>query len=166
MNIRGILNSTSFFSVVLDAEQLDLLAAETREVRFGRGEVLMRQGEIGTAMYVLTDGKVTVSVHQPGGDKVVATLGPGEVVGEMAVITGERRSATVKAKGRVTALEITKAALAPLLTAEPKLAHRFGTMIEQRTGELTGRRDKVRQSISVGLGREQIAARMTSYYSG
>ena len=78
-------------------------------------------------MYVVTDGKVIVSVHEPGGERVVATLGPGDVVGEMAMITGERRSATVKAKGRVTALEIAKAALAPLLAAEPKLAERFAT---------------------------------------
>ncbi|MCB1496434.1 MAG: cyclic nucleotide-binding domain-containing protein [Bauldia sp.] len=166
MDIRGILNSTAFFNVVLDAGQLDALAAAAREVRFGRGEVIMRQGEMGAVMYALTDGKVVVSVHEPGGERVVATLAPGEVFGEMAVITGDRRSATVKAKGKATAIEIGKEALAPLLAAEPKLAERFGAVIEQRSSELASRNKEARHWVSVGVGREQIAARMTSFYSG
>ncbi len=166
MDIRGILNSTAFFNVVLDAEQLDVLAAATRVVNFGRGEVIMRQGELGSVMYVLTDGKVVVSVHDPRGERVVATLRAGDVFGEMAVITGERRSATVKAKGRASALEISKTALAPLLAAEPKLAERFATVVEQRGGELAGRHQEADRWVSVGVGRDQIAARMTSYYSG
>lgn len=166
MEIRGILNATSFFNVVLDARQLDRLAEATRVVRFRRGETIMRQNDLGASMFVLVDGKVTVSVHEPGGDRVVATLGPGEVVGEMAVITGERRSATVKAKGKVTALEISKAALEPLLAAEPKLADRFAVVVEQRYAELASRHAEARRWVSVGVGRDEIAAQMTAFYSG
>ena len=158
MDARGILNSTAFFNVVLTPDQLDQLAASAREVHFRRGDVLMRQRELGEKMYVLADGKVTVSVHEPGGEKTIATLAPGDVVGEMAVITGERRTATVKAKGKVTALEITKADLGPLIAAEPNLAERFGSVIEQRHAELVSRNNEARRWLSVGVGRDQIAA--------
>jgi len=166
MEVRGILNATAFFNVVLDAGQLDRLAAATRVVRFKRGEVLMRQNDLGSSMFVLVDGKVTVSVHEPGGDRVVATLGPAEVVGEMAVITGDRRSATVKAKGRVVALEVTKSALEPILAAQPRLAERFATVVEQRYAELAARHAEARRWVSVGVGRDEIAAQMTAFYSG
>ena len=71
-----------------------------------------------------------------------------------------------KAKGKATAIEIGKEALAPLLAAEPKLAERFGAVIEQRSSELASRNKEARHWVSVGVGREQIAARMTSFYSG
>ncbi len=166
MEIRGILNATAFFNVVLDAGELDALAAAARVVHFKRGDYLMRQGELGSSMFVLVDGKVAVSVHEPGGDRVVATLGPGEVVGEMSLVTGDRRSATVKAKGRVATLEITKAAIAPLIAAKPKLAERFATVVEQRHAELANRHHEARRWLSVGVGRDEIAAQMTAYYSG
>ncbi|MCP4384324.1 MAG: cyclic nucleotide-binding domain-containing protein [Hyphomicrobiales bacterium] len=166
MDVRGVLNATAFFNTILSAEELDQLASATRPVRFKRGQVLLRQRDLGTVMYVLVSGTVTVSVHAPGGDEAVATLEPGEVVGEMAVITGERRSATVTAKRKVTALEIDKAALAPLLAAEPKLAERFAEMVEQRHAELAAH-DRGSQRWSGGAGdRRQLAARMTAYYSG
>lgn len=166
MDIRGILNSTAFFNVVLSAEELDQVAAAARPVNFKRGEVLLRQRDLGTIMYVLVSGTVTVSVHAPGGDDVVATLEPGEVVGEMAVITGERRSATVTAKRKVTAVEIDKDALAPLLAAAPKLAERFAAMIEQRHAELAAHDRGAQRWAGGGVDRRQLAARMTAFYSG
>ncbi len=166
MEVRGILNATAFFNVVLDARQLDRLAEATRVVRFKRGEVIMRQNDLGSSMFVLVDGKVTVSVHEPGGDRMVATLGPGEVVGEMSLMTGDRRSATVRAKGKVTALEISKAALEPILAAEPRLAERFAVVVEQRHAELASRHAEARRWVSVGVGRDEIAAQMTAFYSG
>ena len=120
MDVRGILNATAFFDVVLDAEQLDALAAAVKVVHFGKRDVIVRERDLGDSMFALVEGKVSVSVHTPGGEKTVATLGPGEVVGEMSLVTGERRSATVTALGKVTALEITKAALEPILAAAPE----------------------------------------------
>lgn len=166
MDVRGILNSTSFFDVVLDAEQLDALAKSVKVVQFGKRDVLVRERDLGASMFAIVEGKVTVSVHTPSGDKAVATLGPGEVVGEMSLITGERRSATVTAAGKVTAIEIAKEALAPILAAEPKLVQRFATLIEQRQGELVNRNKEAHRYISVGVGRNAIAARMSAFYSG
>ncbi|MCB1502709.1 MAG: cyclic nucleotide-binding domain-containing protein [Bauldia sp.] len=166
MDVRGILNATSFFNVVLDAEQLDTLAASARVVHFGKRDVLVRERELGASMFVLVDGKVTVSVHSPAGEKTIATLTPGEVVGEMSLFTGERRSATVTAAGRVAAIEITKDALKPILAGAPALVDRFAALVEQRHAELVSRNHEARRAISVGMGRTEIAARMSAFYSG
>ena len=166
MDVRGILNSTAFFDVVLDAEQLDALAAAVKVVRYGKRDVIVRERDLGASMFALIEGKVAVSVHTPSGEKTVATLGPGDVVGEMSLFTGERRSATVTAQGKVTALEITKPALEPILAAAPKLVERFATLVEQRHAEVANRSQDARRHMSVGIGRAEIAARMTAFYSG
>ncbi len=166
MDVRGILNSTAFFDVVLDAEQLDALAKAVKVVHFRRRDVVVRERDLGQSMFAIAEGKVTVSVHTPAGDKPVATLGPGDVVGEMSLFTGERRSATVTAGGHVTAIEIAKEALAPILAAAPKLVERFATLVEQRHGELVNRNQEARRYVSVGVGRSEIAARMSAFYSG
>jgi CRP-like cAMP-binding protein len=104
-------------------------------------------------------------VHERGGDQRVATLGPGDIVGEMSLLTGSRRSATVTALGKVRAIEIDKAALEPAFAASRKLFDRFAAMAEQRNGELRRRHADAARWNSVGLGRAEIAARMTAFYS-
>jgi len=166
MDARGLLNATPFFNVVLDAEALDSLAGAARERAFPRGTNIVRQGDPGTSLFIIVDGKADVTVHVPGGDQKVATLGPADIVGEYSLLTGAHRSATVTARGHVIAIEIDKQALAPVLAATPKLVERFSTMMEQRQGELTERHRGADLWNSVGGTRAEIAARMTAFYSG
>ena len=164
MDVRGILNSTAFFNVVLDAEQLDTLAAAVKVVQFAKRDVIVRERELGKSMFALVEGKVSVAKHTPQGDKVIATLGPGDVVGEMSLFTGERRSATVTAAGKVTALEVTKEALQPILAAAPVLTERFAALVEQRHAELANRNQEARRFLSIGVGRSELAARRSAFY--
>ncbi|MBN9022513.1 MAG: cyclic nucleotide-binding domain-containing protein [Rhizobiales bacterium] len=164
MDVRGILNSTAFFNVVLDAEQLDALATGTRVVTFAKRDVLLRERELGQSMFAIVEGKVGISRHTPEGDRAVATLGPGDVVGEMSLFTGERRSATATALGKVVALEVGKEALQPILAAAPKLVDRFAALVEQRHAELANRSQSARAALSLGIGRSEIAARMFAFY--
>jgi CRP-like cAMP-binding protein len=87
-------------------------------------------------MYVVLEGHVEVTVPRPGGAPVrVATLGPGEVVGEISLLTGEPRSADVHALDEVEVLEVGKAAMAEVLAQNEAL---FGALTEQagrRAGE-------------------------------
>jgi CRP-like cAMP-binding protein len=86
----------------------------------------MRQGEVGHAMYVLLEGEVEVEVAEEGGARTtVARLGPGEFLGEMALFDGERRSATVRARGPVRALTVDKRNLLARITEDPTLAFRL-----------------------------------------
>ena len=91
MSDGGELGGTKFFDAVLDAAAIDALHAASRRVVFRRGAVLMRQGEPGASMFTIVSGKVAVSVHEPGGERKVAELGPDDYVGEMSL--AHRRAA-------------------------------------------------------------------------
>jgi CRP-like cAMP-binding protein len=166
MTPREILAKTPFFGGVLSAAELDKLAAKLELKTFPRGAVIVRQGDLGASMFVLVDGKVTVSVHLRAGEERVATLGAGNIVGEMSLLTGARRSATVTATRPVSALEIAKPALEELLTGSPGLIARFAEMVEQRQAEIDNIQDLDDRTVSVGLTRAEIAARMTAFYAG
>lgn len=159
--------SVPFFVEVLDFRQLDRLGEKLPEPRdFGRGTVLMRQGDLGHSMFILADGKVNVSVHSPSGEQHVASLGSGEIVGEMSLLTGARRSATVTAAKRVSAVEIPKKALEGLIVESPGLIARFAEMMEQRHAELDRIHDDAGRWNHIGLTRDEIVARMTAFFAG
>ncbi|HMN86137.1 MAG TPA: cyclic nucleotide-binding domain-containing protein [Bauldia sp.] len=166
MDALKALGSAGFFRDVLDASALERLAGAARPVTFAKGAPLMRQGEIGASLFLIESGKVAVSVHEPGGARKLARLGPGDIVGEMSLLTGARRSATVTAEGKVAAFEIGKLAMEPILAAAPGLVDRFAAMMEQRQGELARQHSDLARWNAVGLGRAEIAARMTAFYSG
>lgn len=136
MNVREFLGSVPFFAEVLTAEELDTLAANAYELTGEPGSTLMRQGDIGSSLIVLVDGTVTVSVADSGSERDLATLGAGEVVGEMSLLTGAPRTATVTARSAVTALEVDRSAMQPLLAGNPDLFDRFADVLEQRRTEL------------------------------
>ena len=160
------LGGTRFFDAVLDAAAIDALHAASHRVVFPRGAVLMRQGEPGTSMFTIVSGKVTVSVREPDGEHTVAELGPDDYVGEMSLLTGEPRSATVTAKGKVVALETPKTALQPILSRAPHLARRFADMVRDRHAELVQLHEDYARWNSGSRDPAELAARMTAFYSG
>jgi CRP/FNR family transcriptional regulator, cyclic AMP receptor protein len=99
-------------------KQLQEIGEVTTELDFPAGEVLARQGEVGFEMFILLDG--TASVTRDG--QRVATLTAGDVVGELAVITGHPRNATVVAETELRILDFTHADLDRLLEDIPGLA--------------------------------------------
>jgi CRP-like cAMP-binding protein len=74
-------------------KELVRLAGLFEEVDYSNGSVLMREGDIGREAFVIVEGEVAVTL----GTKTLAIVGPGEVVGEMALMDGGPRSATVTA---------------------------------------------------------------------
>jgi CRP/FNR family transcriptional regulator, cyclic AMP receptor protein len=86
----------------LDAEARKLLVAVARPVSFVKGSCVVRQGELARGAYVMRDGRAEAAVSLPGGEKLlVAKLGPGNVVGEMALIERGTCTATVTATADV-----------------------------------------------------------------
>jgi predicted acylesterase/phospholipase RssA/CRP-like cAMP-binding protein len=81
----------------LDADGRAAVEAEAEWTRLQSGDTLFREGDAGDALYVLIKGRLRVLVHGPAGDTLVAEIGRGETVGEMALLTGAPRSATVLA---------------------------------------------------------------------
>lgn len=119
----------------LESGSLRRLAECARPLDFDDGESLTREGEPGDSLFVIDRGRVMVSKsgHAIGtGTIQLASLGPGDVFGEMSLLTGEQRSATVKADGSCRVLILSKDSVAPLVESEPVLAETFSRILAQR----------------------------------
>ena len=100
----------------------------TRERTFAPGDALMEQGAFGHALFVLEAGTDDVTTD----GVVVYSAGPGEVIGEMAVLSTGRRTASVTATSPVRALEAFKRDLWDLEGTAPEVSARFRAVIAQR----------------------------------
>ena len=97
------------------------LSARGTEVELGAGEWLFREGDPGDSLYVVRLGRLEV-VREGGEPATIRTLARGEVVGELALLTEDRRSASVRARRDSVLLRIDEADFAALLREEPEVA--------------------------------------------
>lgn len=117
----------------LDAATLRTLAAELDEQQLADGAVLMRQGDPADALYFVTAGELEASVTNGGGRPVVVErLTSGSVLGEMALLAGNRRSATVVARGPAAVARFTRAGFDKLAEEQPGLRERVVAAITPR----------------------------------
>jgi Cyclic nucleotide-binding domain len=112
----------------LSARQLRALSRATARVQFGRGDPIVREQEPGDGFYVMQDGSAIVTV---AGDRK-ASLEAGGYFGEMAVIDGGPRSATITAETNVLVLKLPSSALARLLDRDPAIAGAIGEELRRR----------------------------------
>ncbi len=137
MDALTFLAKVPLFSEALNADQLAFLARESRPAFFLAGNRLVNQGEFGGSMFVIVEGSVGVTfVDVDAREQSVATLGPGDVVGEMSLFTGDRRTATVAAITNVDAIEITKWSLERVFAKAPELVDKFAAVLAKRQAEL------------------------------
>jgi small-conductance mechanosensitive channel/CRP-like cAMP-binding protein len=128
--------------VPLEAAELQALAHECEQISFGRGERIVHQGEPGDAMYVILDGTAIVTItDSPGSEREVARLSRGEFFGEMALLTGEARSASVSAVDDISVIVVHKSALESMLHKRPALAQEMAEIVEARRQGLRAVRD-------------------------
>lgn len=81
----------------LSAAEIDAIAAIVDAQSVPAGKELFREGEPGDALYMVVTGEIDIVKRGPSGDRSLARLGPGSVLGEMSLITTEARSATARA---------------------------------------------------------------------
>jgi small-conductance mechanosensitive channel/CRP-like cAMP-binding protein len=99
---------------------------------YSSGETILNHGAQGDSMFIVHDGSVSVRVD----DAEIARLGPGDFFGEMALLTGERRTADIIALTDVVALEIARDALQPVLHEVPDLAAAISARVVERQNNL------------------------------
>ena len=123
--------------LILQKDLVFLNAAPTESVsreHFEPGETLFRQGEVGDRLYVIIDGEVDVVREDGSGhDTVVASLGKGDCLGEMALINDAPRNSTARTKTRVDAPPCAAAPSKNLFEYMPALRESFQRMVEERS---------------------------------
>lgn len=122
----------------LDDEQLSKLAAHAREVQFRKNAILMTEGDAGESMYVIQSGLVKVFVSDEDGKELVLyEQGAGAVIGDIALLDDEPRSASVSTLDKTTALMIGKAGFIQCLTESPEMGLGIIRSLTQRLRHAT-----------------------------
>jgi CRP/FNR family transcriptional regulator, cyclic AMP receptor protein len=114
-------------------EVVRAVLAQGRIDAFGAGEVVFRQGEAGDRLYIVKSGVLEVLAARDGADPVpVAYLGEGEVLGELALLTGSPRSATARAPERAEVLTLEKPVFFDLMATLPRFAQDLCMVLARR----------------------------------
>jgi CRP/FNR family transcriptional regulator len=118
-NLKNFLKNIVIFADLTDDELNDLIGLFI-EINLKNGETLFKEGDEGKALYVISNGEIQVSKNIKGiQDKVLAVLGPGSIVGEMALLETQKRSATAIALQNSKVLEITRSDFNSLIEINP-----------------------------------------------
>ena len=112
-----------------------MLATSAVRHVFAQGEFVIRAGDPGSSMFVVHNGRVCVQISENGQPRTVATLSEGDFFGEMALFTGEPRTANVIALEETEVLEIGHAAMKNVFDTNPDLVESLSfVMAERRKG--------------------------------
>lgn len=135
----AVLREMELFSKV-DERQLRAVAMMGDHLSFRDGERLFEQGDEGDAAYVVLSGAVNVLVRVDGNDRAVASLGRGEIFGELAVLCDQPRSTGIAAKGALHVLRLDRMVILNMLRAFPDLSLQMirilGRRLEATTSQL------------------------------
>ncbi|MBW3660180.1 MAG: mechanosensitive ion channel family protein [Gemmatimonadetes bacterium] len=151
----------------LSDEEARALAARVRVERFYEGETLVRQGRPGDSMYIIDVGRVEVVVSSDGRSERIAELGPTGFIGEMALMTGADRTATVVALEPVHCFVIDRDALRETLEANPTIAEEMSETLAERQAELERTRAALDEAArATGEDKHQILSRIRAFFFG
>lgn len=116
----------------LSADELQEVVASASVQRFKAGEVLFKAGDVGDGLHLIRKGSVTVAQQIAGKEMVLAYVPAGQYVGEMALLTGAARSATVKAAIATETIKLEVAPFLGLLDKHPALRDQLGNTLKSR----------------------------------
>jgi small-conductance mechanosensitive channel/CRP-like cAMP-binding protein len=147
--VAAAVESNALFGPLSAAERRRL-AEGARFARFTQGETVVREGDTSSSMFLIASGRAGVSIHPgSGGSRGVAALEAGQAFGEISLLTGEPRLATVRALTELELVEIDKATIAPILEDNPSLVDQLEEIILARRQQTADRMDESSQVTEV-----------------
>jgi len=130
--VETAISNVDLFALLSD-EARGRLADGARERRFAPGEMVVREGDSGSSMFIVEFGRLGVSAHgSVGQSQRLAVLEPGAAFGEISLLTGGARTATVRALTEATLLEIDKSTLSPILRENPSIVGMLELTMQER----------------------------------
>lgn len=137
MDRREVLKNIPLFQGMSDRE-LDMLLALTTTKKLKKRAYLFRKGDPGNALFAVLEGRLKATGEgRDGKEMVFSVMDPGEVIGEIALLDQEPRSATVQAVEDVTLLTLHRRDLLPFLERNPKAAIKLAAVLAKRIRNLT-----------------------------
>ena len=151
----------------LSDDELRKVMARSRPLHYAAGERVIEEGSPGDSFFIIDQGQVLVSKRMGGADREIARLMEGQFFGEMALLTGERRSATIAAATDVDLFMIDKPAFQEILAANPTIAVDISTLLSERREALTHAQDDLTaplQTAGAGELKNDILGRIRAYF--
>jgi len=129
-----VLSHCELFGTLTEVER-EQLASRLVHAPFVKGDTITREGDVAHWLYILDAGRAEVLVESPGGRQPIATLLAGSVFGEMGLLMGEPRRATVVAKTDVDCFRLDKAGLETILRARADIADGISRILATREAD-------------------------------
>jgi CRP-like cAMP-binding protein len=133
----------------LSEEERNFVAERLQYTPFARGDTITKQGSVAHWLYIIAFGEAEVRFEQPGrAPRVIGTVRPGQFFGEMGLLAGESRNATVVAKTDVECYRLDRSAFQALLLARPELANEVSKVVAARKPELESARAEAAEAMA------------------
>lgn len=151
-----ILKTVEIFSILTEKE-IKKLAKNIEQHEIEEGEVIINEGDQSNSLFVVGEGVIEVYTTTSSKDgeieNILGTLGPGAYVGDRALLLGEKRSASVRAKSNVLVYEITKDDFMPICKSRPMLMEKLSEVmaIREQQNMLTLKSAKERNRVTKKL---------------
>ncbi|MFO1436347.1 MAG: mechanosensitive ion channel family protein [Gammaproteobacteria bacterium] len=160
---RNAINGVDLFADLSESER-DSIAERLVYAPFVKGDIITRQGAVAHWLYIIIRGEADVWVQVGDTRHLLTTLTQGNVFGEMGMMTGEPRRASLIAKTNIECYRLDKEGFRHILTARPDVATKLSQVLASRVAELEQHRSTVFRDEKAAPGNDDILRRIRSFF--
>lgn len=158
-HIAAELSRSDLFAI-LEGDTITALAEQAPVKVFGPGEVVVHQDDGGSSLFIVLKGSLEVLVDEA----IVGSIHEGSFFGEMSLLTGEPRSATVRASGEVWLAEVTKELMEPILVSNASVLERLSSILAEREAGTIASQTTSGDSAATALHKEDYLHRLKLFF--
>jgi signal-transduction protein with cAMP-binding, CBS, and nucleotidyltransferase domain len=158
-HIADYLQGSGLFAM-LEEDTVAALVEQAPFMVYGADEVVVRQGEQGSSLFIVLKGTLEVAIDA----MIVGNIRQGSFFGEMSLLTGEPRAATVRATCEVWLAEITKETMEPILRANPAMLETLSSILAERERKSRTNRASHNETTPALPRREEYLRRLKCFF--